>query len=106
MITEIAKIETVKNVNVSWDEWGRLGSSDKQKRLIINVIIKQPTPQVEDKIAKIVIDQYPPVQNYDRVLIQLVEVRSMGIATNTMNYNYNFSPKDWRERIEKMNTTK
>lgn len=106
MITEIQKIETVKEVNVRWDEWGRLGDPNKQKRLIVGVVVKQPTPQLEDKIAKIVIDKYPPDQSYDRIIVQLGEVRSMGIATNTMNYNYNFSPQLWRERIDKMDNNK
>lgn len=106
MITDIQKIETVKKVEVRWDEWGKLGDPNKQKRLIIGVVVKQPTPQIEDKIAKIVIDKYPPAQSFDRIIIQLGEIKSMGIATNTMNYNYNFSPQLWRERIDKIDKNK
>ncbi len=99
VITEILIIDTVNDVNVHFDEFGRLGDPNKQKRMIIDVVVKQPTPKMEDKIAKVVIDKYPPAQSYDKIIINLIQVRSVGITSNTMTNNFAFSPREWQERI-------
>lgn len=102
MRTEIAKMDTVKEVNVYFGFSGLIYSPSGEKTFMnrymaVAVILDQPpTPKMEVKIARIILRQYPLVEKYDFFSVQLIPINSM------YSFNYNGSSNYWKDQIAKM----
>lgn len=102
MKTEIEKIDTVKEVTIEFGQQGLIydpsGKTEPfmKNYMAVGVILDQsPASNMEVKIAKIVLENYPLAEKYDILSIQLVPI-------NGMYFNYNDHPDRWKDKVAKM----
>ena len=105
-ITLIEKMDGVQQAGAqAQTNW--TGSDAKRKTLELTIRWTGKSKDQEafaDRVAKVILENDQHIQDYDQMLIQVIEGYDLGIAHFSLSHSFEHTPEEWRARAIRVAT--
>jgi uncharacterized RDD family membrane protein YckC len=96
---DVGTASVYAGTNAFWGKNGRQASTDLSVSILVTKHVDD-YDSLANKIAQLVIANYPEALQKDRILIGIVYGYDLGIARSHVYRGYNYSPSEWQQRIQ------
>ncbi|MEY2483611.1 MAG: hypothetical protein QOK24_2139 [Verrucomicrobiota bacterium] len=102
---EVAGATVMAGQTVFWDsKKGQRVVNGVTANVRLNKRIENHATEAE-KLVRILMEKYPDAGTKDSISIALAEGYDLGISSSFRSHGFNYSPKQWRERLEAASPT-
>jgi uncharacterized RDD family membrane protein YckC len=96
---EVAGAQVVAGQQAFWDKSGQRVTTGVTASVRLNRRIQDHEAEAR-KLVRILLDKYPDAGTKDSITILLAEGYDLGISSWFFRRGFNYSPQDWRQRLE------
>ena len=96
---EVASAQVIAGQTVFWDKNGQRAVTGVTANVRLNKRIENQGAEAE-KLVRILLEKYPDAGTKDSISIALAEGYDLGIFSWFVRQGFNYSPEQWRRRLE------